>query len=71
MKKIPKTLIQQAIQVIRQATHTKFDHGSVEKVARQLEGIRDDENGEFAEELKASYTELEDNDDSDMDKELQ
>jgi len=65
MKKIPEKLLQNTIQVIRQATHTKFDHGSVERVARQLEGIRDDEDGEFAEELNASYTELQESEDAD------
>lgn len=58
MKKIPELLLNQAIQVIRQATHTKFGHDSVEQIARQLAGIRDDEDGEFAEELQASYEEL-------------
>jgi len=64
MKKIPETLLQNAIQVIRQATHTKFDHGSVERIARQLEGIRD-KGDEFSEDLKASYVELQESEDAD------
>jgi len=71
MNKVPKTLLTQAIRVIRQATHTKFDHDSVEQIARQLEGVRDDDSGEFADELDASYTELEADDDEDADEELQ
>jgi len=68
MKKIPDKLLQTTIQVIRQATHTKFDHGSVERVARQLEGIRD-KGDEFSEDLDASYEELQD--DESADEELQ
>lgn len=69
MQEIPKQLLTQAVQVIRQATHTKFDHDTIERLAQQLEGVRDDESGEFAEELQASYEELVS--DEDADKELQ